>query len=203
MRSRFGNEHTSLAHSGHPRCADPKICSSPRCRSPIVLRMAETTVRTAPSASGTFADVLASLARKGSAAEVWDDSLLADDVANIRYEAAPPSPGYMPKTSRFTIGLATEAVDCAPKRTASITIRLTSTEQKQLQERAAEAKLTVSAYLRSCVFEAESLRAQVKEALSEMRAATVAEGGDLIATPASRRGFGLLSRWMHRRAKSA
>jgi len=32
-----------------------------------------------------------------------------------------------------------------------------------------EAGLTVSAYLRSCTFEAEALRAQVKEALAELR----------------------------------
>lgn len=52
---------------------------------------------------------------------------------------------------------------------ASITIRLSQDECAQLHERAAEAGLTVSAYLRSCTLEAESLRAQVKEALAHMR----------------------------------
>jgi hypothetical protein len=42
-------------------------------------------------------------------------------------------------------------------------------ECAQLRTRAAEAGLTVSAYLRSCTFEAESLRAQVKETLAELR----------------------------------
>jgi len=54
---------------------------------------------------------------------------------------------------------------------SSITIRLSKTECDQLRKRAAEAGLTVSAYLRSCTFEAETLRAQVKEALAELRLA--------------------------------
>lgn len=54
---------------------------------------------------------------------------------------------------------------------ASITIRLSEAECAQLRTRAAEAGLTVSAYLRSCTFEAELLRAQVKEALAELRSA--------------------------------
>lgn len=56
------------------------------------------------------------------------------------------------------------------RKRSSVTIRLTRTERDQLHARAEEAGMTISAYLRSCVFEAEALRAQVKEALSEMRA---------------------------------
>jgi predicted DNA binding CopG/RHH family protein len=55
-------------------------------------------------------------------------------------------------------------------KSASITIRLSEVESVQLRQRAAEAGLTISAYLRSCTFEAESLRAQVKEALAKLRA---------------------------------
>jgi hypothetical protein len=40
----------------------------------------------------------------------------------------------------------------------------------QLRKRAADAGLSVSAYLRSCTFDAESLRAQVKDALARLRA---------------------------------
>ena len=54
-------------------------------------------------------------------------------------------------------------------KNASITIRMSKLECEQLHQRAAEAGLTVSAYLRSCTFEAEALRAQVKEALAELR----------------------------------
>ena len=56
-------------------------------------------------------------------------------------------------------------------RLASVTIRLSKAESERLRQRAAEAGVTVSAYLRSCTFEAEALRAQVKEALVAMRAA--------------------------------
>jgi hypothetical protein len=54
-------------------------------------------------------------------------------------------------------------------KTSSVTIRLSAEESAQLRRRAAEAGLTLSAYLRSCTFEVESLRAQVKQALAELR----------------------------------
>jgi hypothetical protein len=55
------------------------------------------------------------------------------------------------------------------RKSASITIRLSRTECEQLRRRAAEAGLTVSAYLRSCTLEAESLRAMVKDMLAQLR----------------------------------
>jgi hypothetical protein len=55
-------------------------------------------------------------------------------------------------------------------RSASVTIRLSRAECARLHRRAAEAGLTVSAYLRSCALEAEALRAQVKQALTELKA---------------------------------
>jgi predicted DNA binding CopG/RHH family protein len=55
------------------------------------------------------------------------------------------------------------------KRSTSVTIRLSAAECAQLKQRAAEARLTLSAYVRSCTFEAEALRAQVKQALKELR----------------------------------
>ena len=61
------------------------------------------------------------------------------------------------------------------KKCASITIRLSKTECDQLRKRAAQAGLTVSAYLRSCTFEAEALRAQVKDVLAELRQSASAE----------------------------
>ena len=56
------------------------------------------------------------------------------------------------------------------RKRASVTVRLSEAEYEQLHKRAAEAGLTVSSYLRSCTFEAEALRAQVKEALAQLRA---------------------------------
>jgi predicted DNA binding CopG/RHH family protein len=61
------------------------------------------------------------------------------------------------------------------RRRASITIRLSRAECEQLKRRAADAGLSMSAYLRSCTFEAEALRAQVKEALAELRRANAPE----------------------------
>ena len=58
------------------------------------------------------------------------------------------------------------------KKCASITIRMSKAECIQLRQRAAEARMSVSAYLRSCTFEAEALRAQVKEALAELKCAS-------------------------------
>jgi predicted DNA binding CopG/RHH family protein len=55
------------------------------------------------------------------------------------------------------------------RRSASVTIRLSASECAQLKQRAAEAGLTLSAYVRSCTFEAEALRAQVKQAIKELR----------------------------------
>jgi hypothetical protein len=55
---------------------------------------------------------------------------------------------------------------------SSITIRMSKAECAQLHRRAAEAGLTVSAYLRSCTFEAESLRAMVKDTLAQLRTVT-------------------------------
>ena len=50
-----------------------------------------------------------------------------------------------------------------------MTVRFSAEESARLRRRAAEAGLTLSAYLRSCTFEVESLRAQVKQTLAEMR----------------------------------
>jgi predicted DNA binding CopG/RHH family protein len=76
---------------------------------------------------------------------------------------------------------ARNAADCGSaafernKKCASITIRLSMEECEQLRRRAGQAGLTVSAYLRSCTFEAETLRAQVKDVLAELRTAASTE----------------------------
>jgi predicted DNA binding CopG/RHH family protein len=76
---------------------------------------------------------------------------------------------------------ARNAADCGSaafernKKCASITIRLSKEECEQLRRRAGQAGLTVSAYLRSCTFEAETLRAQVKDVLAELRTAASTE----------------------------
>jgi len=150
----------------------------------------------AESSTSSFAGFLASIAtpQKG-AVSPWDDDL-ADDIATISYEQAlraqascePPSTESQPvlastsciSTLRTTTG--TPQADARPeavqspsastpdcRRTASITIRLSEQECARLRLRAAEAGLSVSAYLRSCTLEVESLRTQVKETLTELR----------------------------------
>lgn len=59
----------------------------------------------------------------------------------------------------------------ACRKSASITLRLTAPESEKVRLRAAEAGLNVSEYVRSCVFEVETLRTQVKETLSALRRA--------------------------------
>lgn len=63
----------------------------------------------------------------------------------------------------------TNAPPPSGRRCSSITVRLSAAESEQLHLRAAEAGMTVSAYLRSCAFEVESLRAEVKTTLSQLR----------------------------------
>ena len=101
---------------------------------------------------------------------------------------------------RETGQVAHEVHDRDLKR-ASITVRLSAAECAQLHRRANEAGLTVSGYLRSCTFEAEALRAQVKETLSELRAGT----GETAKPESSRSGRGLgqwLERVLHRKRAS-
>lgn len=137
--------------------------------------------------TGSFASLLASFtgaAEKEN--DEWDLSGLADDVATISYEEALRScrPARLsnftteeaPRNSSSAGAVARTSNRAIPRekkrKTASITLRLTEDEQAQLQERSSAAKLSVSAYIRSCIFEAESLRAQVKEALAQMQPAS-------------------------------
>jgi len=88
---------------------------------------------------------------------------------------------WNPKAASRPFAASTESGRTAPcgslaenRKSASITIRLSNPECAQIHQRAAAAGPTVSAYLRSCILEAESLRAQVKEALAQLCSATPA-----------------------------
>jgi len=83
-------------------------------------------------------------------------------------------------------------------RSTSVTIRLSSAESARLHQRAAEAGVTVSAYLRSCTFEADALRAQVKAALAELRAAKPMERHATTAAPVRQSWFGWMVRLLKR-----
>ncbi len=132
---------------------------------------------------------------------VWNSDDLGEDVATLSYERAlraharykpadrwewETAPAARPETvdeqeeappgevggeaKEAPAGALQQAADL---RRASVTIRLSQAECARLHERAAEAGVTVSAYLRSCTFEAEALRAEVKAALADLRAAGV------------------------------
>jgi hypothetical protein len=121
-----------------------------------------------------FASLLAALASPAFDEEAGAilntaESDLREDIVALSYESAPRAhEGPEPQNQAIPFS---EGKNNQEKKSASITIRVSSAECDQLRQRAAEAGLTVSAYLRSCALEAESLRAQVKDALAAIRAA--------------------------------
>ncbi len=151
--------------------------------------------------SSSFAGFLAALTSPASASKnaTWNNDALADDVTTLSYESAlkthsrynpssephPQSPSAFipervsPASGSLFSTAARELQPPAPKsaagsgdlKSASITIRMNQAECAQLKQRAAEAGMTISAYLRSCTFEAEALRGQVKQALAQLRIA--------------------------------
>lgn len=164
----------------------------------MLLSMQQPLPETLPSISPSFAGSLAEIVspeKKFPPARDLDG--LADDVAVFSYEQAlrrqgPSSPtrltagnqavsapnygpGIPPHRSATVPGprecaLSAASTSPAPgKRHSSVTIRLSAQESEQLHLRAVEAGLTVSAYLRSCAFEVESLRAEVKATLAQLR----------------------------------
>jgi predicted DNA binding CopG/RHH family protein len=116
---------------------------------------------------------------------------------NVDGAAGTTTPDAIKKRSDVT------QADAAPRtaagsdrRSASVTIRLSDTECSRVRQRAAEAGLTVSAYLRSCVLEADVLRAQVKQALAEIKTAT---GQESAADPRKKPRLGWFGRIARRR----
>ena len=126
------------------------------------------------------------------------DSERVDSYELAPVEEAPKTPPAKPfvpsRPAARTVANATRRVPTPFERnlkSASITIRLSKEEAEQLHRRAAEAGLTVSAYLRSCTFEAESLRAMVKDTMAQLKAAT-SEGKQAARSHSS------LGRWWSR-----
>ncbi len=140
-----------------------------------------------------FAGLLAALAAaKSTELPAWTEDELPQDAASLSYEGALRTHArYMPgDTGTEQVSTSQpEPVDVIARqddhaarpqterdrKCASITIRMSKAECERLHQRAAEAGLTVSAYLRSCTLEAEALRAQVKAALAELRSAHAPE----------------------------
>jgi hypothetical protein len=177
------------------------------------------------SAPSSFASLLARFAAQPSSPA--DDDGLADDVVSLSYEQAlrtharyrpaealdsqrpdplaefaPPNSDLPPSSTAGQAHSATNPALSESRRGASVTLRMSHAECAQLHERAAAAGLTVSAYLRSCIFEVESLRAQVKDALSQLHAESRSEHPMTTEhlAPSTRR-WRWFSRW-HRAARS-
>ena len=165
------------------------------------------------SASATFASVLTALAAPARENEAdWVDRDLKDDVATISYEQAlrsharfrPTNPDQV-STMQETLTPRTHSKSERPsaatkdRKAASITIRLSQAECAQLRQRASDAGLTMSAYLRSCVLEAEILRNQVREALTQLRSASaiIPEAEQVKFSRARSWRARMFSRWSH------
>ena len=111
----------------------------------------------------------------------------ASSIASPQPEATPEQlPGFL-RTAPYVRNL----------KDSSITIRMSKAECAQLHRRAAEAGMTVSAYLRSCTFEAESLRKMVKDTLAQVRSVT-AQAKPAPSAPPLRARFRKLAAWLAR-----
>ena len=93
--------------------------------------------------------------------------------------------------------------DLPLQRRTVVSVRLTAEELERLRERAEEAGISVSAYMRSCVLDAENLRAQVKHAMAEIRSlgAVSLVHRRAALQPVSREGSG--GRWLRTLWRSA
>jgi len=129
-----------------------------------------------------FAKVLAGFTASGKKPPESDLDGLEDDIATFSYEQdlrTHPAPRTATAPAARTASASQEspAVSASgqkARRAASVTVRLSASEAEQLHLRAAEAGITVSAYMRSCAFEVDALRAEVKSTVAELRAATAA-----------------------------
>jgi hypothetical protein len=141
---------------------------------------------TQPADSGPFSYEEASPAASAAAPQpVALPTASPGPIANQEPTATPDQEPSFHRAAHFERNL----------KNASITIRMSKAECAQLHRRAADAGMTVSAYLRSCTFEAESLRTMVKDTLAQLRSVTPQAKP---AHPAKSRllWFGRLTRWL-------
>jgi hypothetical protein len=150
----------------------------------------------------SYESALKSRARRWGTDPIADESLTGTDDGVVIGEGsartAQPAPLRVPESvpnaSRLSIteadipGVTRDSIDArgsSESKRVRITIRMSDAEFAQIRDRAAEAGLAVSAYLRTCTAEIETLRAQVKEALAQLRQS--ASGPDASEPAAPRR----------------
>ena len=128
-------------------------------------------------ARGKLQDNSGSMVRKNSGAAAKARTQLAHSPHATQAKTTGPQPQTGRQLARRDTmrseELRLEVPHTSPQlehRHAVVSIRLNDSEIERLRQRAAESGISVSAYMRSCVLEAEHLRTQVKQALAEMRA---------------------------------
>jgi hypothetical protein len=184
--------------------------------------MQEPAAASPASAAASFAGLLDALtAPAHSPLTKFNEDDFAGDIATLSYEQAlrtharyrSASPSDAPNVAVDdpepdpAIANQSKPALQQSRKSSSITIRISATESAQLHARAAEAGLTVSAYLRSCTLEVEALRGQVKDALAQLRSAASANPQTITSLaqsskPARRSWF--FPRWFgHHRAGPA
>ena len=102
------------------------------------------------------------------------EDLLASDTFVLRMPTERAEPvAALPKDENPPVRIETDVVarhwPGARRKCVTISVRLSPEDAKMLRRRANESELSISDYLRSCVLEADQLRAQVKQVLAEMR----------------------------------
>ena len=114
-------------------------------------------------------------------ASAFDTEAIQPDRLSLSATAS-PHPTDLPKKAQPAFGtVLAEAIPCEPdpaalalvwpappktERQVSMSLRVAASEQALIKARAAEAGLSVSAYLRQCALEVEKLRAQVHHTLA-------------------------------------
>lgn len=88
-----------------------------------------------------------------------------------------------------------QALSQLDQRRTIVSVRLTEGEFACLRDRAEESGISVSAYMRSCVVDADQLRAQVKRALAEMRSLSAVDAESRTALTKSGPRLGDTSAW--------
>jgi len=107
--------------------------------------------------------------KSGNAEPILGEQVLQPGAPPAWPEAIPPKLHQSSADSRPKVSAGLPIALESNLKSASVTIRLSKAESAQLRQRAADAGLTISAYLRSCTFEAESLRALVKDTMAQLR----------------------------------
>lgn len=128
-------------------------------------------------------ELFATSDRRPVRAADWSQNQAEDDIASLSYDRAlrmhtRTQPVQLASPTAAETPPAADSTPTAdappdPRKSASVTIRLSQNELELLHARATESGLNVSAYLRSCIFDVEDLRAQVKHTLRELRTANV------------------------------